>query len=164
MNAQRILFPTDFSHDNEAALQYASSLARETGAILYVVHVDEAVAIAPAMGDAVAYYYAQTTAMDRSEIRERLSSVVPTISDVQFEHHYLVGAPAEEILRFAEREGVDLIVMATHGRSGLARLLMGSVAEGVMRGAKCPIIIVKQPVGTGISEAGAERHEEVSHA
>jgi nucleotide-binding universal stress UspA family protein len=66
---------------------------------------------------------------------------------VAYEHHYLRGSPVVEILNFAEDENIDLIVMASHGRTGLSRLLMGSIAEGVMRKARCPVLIVKQPAG-----------------
>ena len=52
----------------------------------------------------------------------------------------------EELLQFAKREGVDLIVMGSHGRTGLSRLLMGSIAEGVVRRSECPVLVVKQPV------------------
>jgi universal stress protein A len=157
MNAERILFPTDFSHYNDAALHFASKLASEADAVLYIVHVDETMATYPVMGEAAAYYYAQASRDDdRKEIRDRLSQVLPTISDVRYEHHYLMGLPVDEILKFAERESIDLIVMATHGRSGLTRLLMGSVAEGVMRKAACPVLIVKQPAGEETHETKAE--------
>ena len=59
---------------------------------------------------------------------------------------YLTGSPAAQILKLAEQERIDLIVMGSHGRTGLSKLLMGSVAEGVMRKAKCPVLIVKLPV------------------
>jgi universal stress protein A len=157
MNAERILFPTDFSHYNDAALHFASKLASEANAILYIMHVDDPMAIYPAMGEAAAYYYARETRDDeRKEIHDRLSQVLPIVSGIRYEHHYLMGLPVDEILKFAERESIDLIVMATHGRSGLTRLLMGSVAEGVMRKAGCPVLIVKQPAGEKIHETTAE--------
>ena len=62
------------------------------------------------------------------------------------EHHYLRGAVAEEIMRFAQYRDADLIVMGTHGRKGVARFLMGSVAEEVLRRAKCPVSVVRSPV------------------
>jgi universal stress protein A len=146
MNAKRILFPTDFSEYNEAALRYASTLAAESKAHLYIVHVDELADLQPTLGEA-AYYYAQTNdSATRRAIRERLEQVVPAIAGVSYEHHCLIGSPATEILRFAEQQEVDLIVMASHGRTGISRLLMGSVAEAVLRRAKCPVLIVKQPV------------------
>ena len=145
MNVKRILFPTDFSHHNDAALDYASTLAAESGAKLFIVHVDERYEVSAAMGEAGYVYPLSFDANNRDEIRERLSKVVPTHPEVKYEHHYLEGAPLTEIVKFAKRENVDLIVMASHGRTGLSRLVMGSIAEGVMRRAPCPVLVVKQP-------------------
>ena len=78
-------------------------------------------------------------------IRDRLAQVKPT-TDVAFDTRFLLGSPAKEILRFADREHVDLIVLGTHGRTGLSRLLMGSVAEIVVRRATCPVLSLKQPL------------------
>jgi nucleotide-binding universal stress UspA family protein len=62
---------------------------------------------------------------------------------VGYEHRLMIGTPAGAIVHLAEKEGVDMIVMPTHGRTGLVRLLMGSVAEEVVRKAKCPVLTVK---------------------
>lgn len=146
MNTQRILCPTDFSHFTDAALSYASSLAAESGATLYIAHVDEYRDSSAALGEAAISYAAPWGVTDRSEVRQRLDQVKPTLSHVAFEHRYLEGAPVREIVDFARREDIDVIVMGSHGRTGLSRLLMGSVAEGVARRAPCPVLIVKQPV------------------
>jgi len=148
MNARRILLPTDFSQFNDAALGYASSLAAESDATLYIVHVDEYRDASAALGEAAINYSAPWGVADRSEIRKQLDQVKPTIPRVDYEHRYLEGGPIHEIVAFAEREHIDLIVMGSHGRTGLARLLMGSVAEGVARRAPCPVLIVKQPVAS----------------
>jgi nucleotide-binding universal stress UspA family protein len=145
MNIQRILFPTDFSHNNDGALEYASTLAAETGALLYVAHVDEMQDLNVAMGEAGYLIAAAVAHEGRPEVRRRLENVVPTTEEVICEHYYLRGSPVTEILAFAERENVDLIVMASHGRTGLSRLLMGSIAEGVIRKASCPVLVVRQP-------------------
>jgi nucleotide-binding universal stress UspA family protein len=145
MKVQRILFPTDFSHYNDAALKYASSLAAEAGALLYIVHVDEMQDLNAAMGEAGYMLAAAIRAEDRPEVRNRLESVLPTTKDVNYKHCNLKGEPISEILDLAKRENVDLIVMASHGRTGLLRLLMGSIAEGVMREAPCPVLVVRQP-------------------
>lgn len=156
MNAKRILFPTDFSHYNDAALKYASALAAESGAHLFIVHVDEEPDLSAALGEA-AYHYAQAPdPAARRAVRDQLSRVVPTVPGVEFEHRWLTGPPVRELLDFAEREGVDLIVMASHGRTGLSRLLMGSVAEAVVRRARCPVLIVKQPAAVELSEPEAQ--------
>ena len=88
------------------------------------------------------------------ELRPMLEAVKPTAAGVRYEHRLMLGAPADEIVRLAAAEGVDLIVMATHGRTGIGRLVMGSVAEAVMRDASCPVLILKpgsrvsQPAGS----------------
>jgi nucleotide-binding universal stress UspA family protein len=144
MNARKILCPTDFSHFTDAALSYASALAAESGATLYIAHVDEYRDSSALLGEA-AIAYAPWGVTDRSEVRRQLDLVKPTLSHVAVEHRYLEGAPVHEIVDFAQRENIDLIVMGSHGRTGLPRLLMGSVAEGVARRAPCPVLIVKQP-------------------
>lgn len=144
MNIQKILCPTDFSHFTDAALGYASSLAAESGALLYIVHVDECRGVNAATGEA-SVYAATLGLADRSAVRRHLEQVEPTLPHVAFEHRYMEGEAVHEIVAFAEREQVDLIVMGSHGRAGLSRLLMGSVAEGVTRRATCPVLIVKQP-------------------
>jgi nucleotide-binding universal stress UspA family protein len=145
MNTRRILCPTDFSHFTDAALSYASSLAAESGATLFIAHVDEYREANAALGEAAFAYAAPWGVADRSEVRRQLEQVQPTLSHVAFERRYLEGDPVREIVAFAQREQVDLIVMGSHGRTGLSRLLMGSVAEGVARRAACPVLIVKQP-------------------
>jgi nucleotide-binding universal stress UspA family protein len=145
MNIQRILFPTDFSHYNDAALQYASTLAADADASLYIVHVDEMQDLHATMGEAGYIIAAAVAEEGRPEVRKRLEDVVPKNKTVAYEHYYFKGSPVNEIVEFAERENVDLIVMASHGRTGLSRLLMGSIAEGVMRKAPCPVLIVRQP-------------------
>jgi nucleotide-binding universal stress UspA family protein len=144
MIIQRILLPTDFSDYNDAALRLASSLAAESGATLHVVHVFDAQALSAAMGEA-GYLYASAWQEDLETAKQNLSHVVPTVAGVACQKECLTGSPVPEILNYAETHDIDLIVMASHGRSGLSRLLMGSIAEGVMRKACCPVLIVKQP-------------------
>jgi nucleotide-binding universal stress UspA family protein len=143
MNIRRVLFPTDFSHYNDAALEVASTLAAEAGAKLDIVHVDDMRDVNATLADLG--YVLPTEMDDRRAIRERLAQIVPPVAGLRYERHYLKGIPVFEITQFAERENIDLIVMASHGRTGLWRILMGSVAEGVMRKAACPVLIVKQP-------------------
>jgi nucleotide-binding universal stress UspA family protein len=155
MNVHRILFPTDFSDYNEGALKLASSLAAQAQATLYIIHVHELQTYSVAMGEA-AYLDAPTWHEEQDEAEEQLHNVVPSIAGVEFVHECLTGNPEVEILKFAETHDVDLIVMASHGRTGLSRLLMGSIAEGVMRKAKCPVLIVKQPVGERTPQSNFE--------
>src|SRR3982750_2883044 len=128
MNGNKILYPTDFSTAGQTALDLATALARDRGATLIIVHVEE-----PPMAYGGGELYYGLEEPDRNELKRMLSEVVPTDSAVPFEHKLITGSPAGAILEMAEQEHADLIVMATHGRTGLFRVLMGSVAEEVVR-------------------------------
>jgi nucleotide-binding universal stress UspA family protein len=143
MNIKRILFPTDFSQFNDAALEFASRLAAESDATLYIVHADDFEQVAAVMYDTG--YPLPGDDETRTALHRKLESVVPTVPGVKYHHCYLRGTATGEIVGFAEQQAIDLIVMASHGRTGLLRLLMGSTAENVMRQAPCPVLIVKQP-------------------
>ncbi len=138
MKASKIIFPTDFSHTGDAALALASLLARETGATLLLVHVEEPPI---AYGGGEMYYGVPEPAYE--EIERMLRAVKPTDPEVKYEHRLISGDPASAIVQLAEEEGADMIVMGTHGRTGLRRLLMGSVAEAVVRRAPCPVLTFK---------------------
>jgi nucleotide-binding universal stress UspA family protein len=146
MNLEKLLFPTDFSDSNDDAFGYAQSLAAESGALLYIAHIDEVGGLNPEAAQADLLYSSPLGGDDRREVRNRLRSIRPTLDGVIYKHRYFRGSPVEEILRFVQREDIDLIVMSSHGRTGISRLLMGSVAEAVMRKAPCPVLVVKQPV------------------
>lgn len=138
MSACTILYPTDFSTAGHTALDMATSLARDRGGKLIILHIEE-----PPMAYGGGELYYGTDEPDRNELKRMLSEVVPTDPAVTYEHRLMAGSPAAAILELAEREHADLIVMATHGRTGLFRVLMGSVAEEVVRKAKCPVLTVK---------------------
>lgn len=139
MKAPKILFPTDFSTLGQSALEMATSLARDRGAKLLIVHVEE-----PPTAYGGGEFYVGIDEPDREELNRMLSEVLPADESVSYEQRMLVGTPAAALVQFAEEEAVDLIVMPTHGRTGLLRLLMGSVAEEVVSKAKCPVLTFKQ--------------------
>ena len=140
MQPPTVLFATDFSDRSRLALQYAASQARVSGARLLIVHVDE---VSTETGEGM--LHSGIPREDPGELERRLQNVVPVDFDGPCEHLLLEGDPALEIVRAAEEEDAILIVLGTHGRTGLARLLMGSVAEQVVRRAPCPVLIVKDP-------------------
>jgi universal stress protein A len=140
MNVKKVLFPTDFSRCGDEALELATSLARDTGASLLIVHVEE-----PPMSYGSGHMYYGPTEPSTQQLSELLHKVVPKDPNVTFEHHMLLGRPASEIVEFAESEAVDFIVIGTHGRTGLFRAVMGSIAESVVRHAKCPVATVRHP-------------------
>lgn len=139
MKAKKILFPTDFSTCSDAGLEQATALARDSGAKLLIVHVEEP----PTVYGAGEMYYGLIEP-DREALLKMLHAVIPTDSAVPCEHRLLQGDPANCIVGLAEQEQCDLIVIGTHGRTGVSRLLMGSVAEAVVRRAKCPVLTYKQ--------------------
>ena len=140
MKAKKILFPSDFSHTGDAALDMATALARDTGATLIIAHVEE---LATAYGAGEFYYGVVEPVTD--DLRRMLEEIKPTDPAVPYEHRLITGEPAPAIVRLATEEDVDMIVLGTHGRTGLSRLVMGSVAEAVVRRAKCPVLTFKQP-------------------
>jgi len=141
--ASHILLTTDFSPASEEAVGKAGELARATGARLTVLHVHRH---APAAPEAVipAEKYVTSADLD-AEVRQNLEDLrrtmlqgVESVSAVSVEN---VSAPLA-ICDYAEKHGVDLIVIGTHGRTGVPRLLIGSVAEKVVRHSKCPVMVV----------------------
>lgn len=148
MSDRKIIFPTDFSHTGDAALRLATSLAREHQATLLIVHVEEPPA---AYGGGEMYYGMPDPVTE--DLQKMLSEISPTDAQVPHEHRLITGDPATAIARLAEEENAEMIVMGTHGRTGLLRLLMGSVAEAVVRRAPCPVLTLKQPHEEGGEKA-----------
>jgi nucleotide-binding universal stress UspA family protein len=140
MQAKLIVFPTDFSSASDAAMHYATSLARDAGAKLLIVHVEE-----PPLAYGGGELYYGIPDPDRGDLTKMLDELTPSDPAVPYEHRMLLGEPATEIVRLAEEQSADLIVMGTHGRTGLKRLLMGSVAEAVVRRSACPVLTFKEP-------------------
>lgn len=137
MNWKKILVPTDFSHLSDQAVGIAAALARESSGTVILLHVEEA----PVAYGAGEMYYG-IAEPDTDALRKMLQEIrLP--EGVAVERHLTAGEPAGAIVRFAEENGVDLVVMSTHGRTGLLRLLMGSVAEEVVRRARCLVLTLK---------------------
>ena len=137
---KKILFPTDYSDASNVALRYAVSLARQSDALLLVIHVEQNT---PPVGTI-------PPPDPTSEEEAALVALLTTVTSaekkpVSHEFRVLHGDPATEIVRVAEEEKVELIVMATSGRAGLRRFLLGSVAEAVTRKALCQVLNLKQP-------------------
>lgn len=139
MAQKTILFPTDFSTASDAALVHAESLAKQSGARLLIVHVEEPPL---AYGGGELYYGLPEPGSER--ILAMLEDVRPKDPAVPFAYRMTMGDPAAEVVRMAADEGAEMIVMGTHGRSGMLRLLMGSVAEGIVRQAPCPVLIYRE--------------------
>ncbi|HLG57602.1 MAG TPA: universal stress protein [Vicinamibacterales bacterium] len=154
----RILVPTDFSAPSNGALALARTLATTFGASLHLVHVlDDPFVTAAFAPDA---YAPPPAGLRESWLRGAetlLDQQMPPEEQAQFHTTRAVvfGQPARAIVDYATEHGIDLIVMGTHGRGGMAHLLVGSVAERVVRTALCPVLTVREPVAESRQTATA---------
>jgi nucleotide-binding universal stress UspA family protein len=139
----KILVSTDFSKASEHAVDYALGLARKLGAEVILLHAYEL----PMVGfpDGTLLATAEMANQIITSAQSLLDKMVVSRSDCGVRLTPLLrnGDPRDEILATAKRAGADLIVMGTHGRRGLARALLGSVAEAVVRTAECPVLTVR---------------------
>ena len=147
---KNIMVATDFGDASDAALPYGRSLAQTLGATLHLFHTVENVFMKPIVADprtleeaARSHLYRRLTDDDRRNLG---ACAVVEASDT----------PAEAIVRYARRANVDLIVTGTHGRSGVARALVGSVAEHVVQAAPCPVLTVRRPEREFVRPDGGE--------
>lgn len=146
MAVKKILVPTDFSADAASALSYAQDFAKATGAELLVLHVVEPIYYAtPA--DMYVTTPNLTAILDeqRQLAKEQLAKLATNLNKRGHRcRTFLESGPAAQvIIDFASSKRCNLIIMATHGRTGLAHLLMGSVAERVVRTSSCPVLTVR---------------------
>jgi nucleotide-binding universal stress UspA family protein len=151
MTAQHILVPTDFSEYADYALDYAIELAKALQArltVLYVLHVSSL-----ALGDAPPAVLDDTLTEMETNAQQRTQRALARVQQagLQADSTIVEGIPFQVIIDTAESRDVDLIVMGTHGRTGLTHVLMGSVAEKVVRMAPCPVLVTR-----GTTEDSAE--------
>jgi nucleotide-binding universal stress UspA family protein len=142
----RILVPTDFSETADKALAYAKDLATKLGASLHVLHVfSDPYAVAAYAPEVYATVPADVRARAMEDVRERLFERLDATEEQRFRgtRGIVRGLVAPQIVDYAANQDIDLIVIGTHGRRGMAHLLLGSVAEHVVRTARCPVLTVR---------------------
>lgn len=153
MNLQRILLATDFSDCAAPARDVALELCTRFQATLYLLHVIHELPVeVPESGMEMAFPgFLENIGTQRQELRRKAAQELnAAIADAWREQHEIVedsrfGKPAAEIVEYARDNEVDLIVIGSHGRSGLERVLLGSVAESVVRKAPCPVLTIRPP-------------------
>jgi len=142
MKIERVLAPTDLSELSRAGVGYALELARGWGAEVTVYHIADAAELANYKARSLDDLIERHKKMLAQFLREHFAELLPLVA---VREKVEVGVAASNILAEAEKGGSDLIVMSTHGRTGIAHLVMGSVTEQVVRSAKCPVFSVHPP-------------------
>ena len=140
-----ILVPADGSPPSLSALAHAVALAEESDARIDVVHVEVSTLLSPENRDEDEAALDAAIEQARAELGERVS------------HRTLSGDPLRTIIEVASSGDYDLVVVGTHGRIGRLHALLGSVAEGVVRNAPCPVLTVREP-GAGYQSFAERRH------
>ena len=130
IRVQQILYATDFSSYSNQAYFHAVALAENHGASLTILFV-------------LPSNWSGEDGEDRDYWRQQLEQIRPLDPGIRVRHVLLDGDPAAEIVRYAQEMNMDLIVMGTHGRTGLQHVLLGSVAEKVVRLAPCPVLTIR---------------------
>lgn len=145
---KHVLIPTDFGEAAEAALSYGRELARAFGARLTILHVADNVLSGTSGIEGYVGGYPEFQRSIEESARVQLDTLVTDEDRREFGAKGILrtsSSPALAIVSYARDERIDLIVMGTHGRGAMAHLLMGSVAERVVRTAPCPVLTVKHP-------------------
>ena len=142
-----VLVPTDFSETSAIALRYGKALAGAFDASLHILHVVQEPFAQPW---AVEAYGFSLATLQEEWLREAQARMAKTLSDAEqtklkAKLTTVLGHPVVEILKYAADHAVDLIVLGTHGRGPLGHMVMGSVAERVVRKAPCPVLTVRHP-------------------
>ena len=147
LHFNQILVPIDFSERSLRALAYGIGFAEKFNAEVRVLYVHEPT---PQVSD-MAWQGADGSSIDDARLAEAKESLERVMKErvpghVRAEASTRKGSPTKKIVEYAEETNTDLIVMATHGRTGLSHALMGSVAEAVLRKAPCPVLSLKHPM------------------
>ena len=149
---KKILVPTDFSEYSDAALKYAIDVAREGGGkiyLLHVVHVVQACAVDYCFDQGTLDMLEKKSSSSADDMMKRQLELFPDAKSIDITTDVRQGIPYEEILNEQRDKDIDLIVMSSHGKTGLLSHLLGSVAEKVMKKASCPVLLIRQPVHAG---------------
>ncbi|PSP81465.1 stress response protein [Halobacteriales archaeon QS_1_68_20] len=153
----RILVPTDGSPEVERAVDHAVDLAAAHGATVHAVYVVNTASYTTLPMESAWEGVGEMLREDGEAALQRVREKAAT-AGVDAETRLVEGSPSREIVRYAENENCDLVVMGTHGRGGIDRLLLGSVAERVVRSSKVPVLTVR------VGDAGLEAERETPEA
>jgi nucleotide-binding universal stress UspA family protein len=152
---EKILMPTDFSPTSQRAFEYAAAMAQRFGASLHVLHV---VAYPMEVAGWPEAYWIELTGLRqrlREDAEKQIAALAASVKGIATTTEVVDGNPARMITKAAKDRGCQLIVMGTHGHGGVAHLLLGSVAERVVRTAPCPVLTVSTAGAAADESSGA---------
>ena len=145
INLNTILVPSDFSECSDEAVRYGLELARRFDARVHLLHVVQDPVTQPWAAEGFSVPLFEVVEQWQKQAVERLTAMVPQSDRGRVTVASVVATPNAEILDYAAAHAVDLIVMGTHGRGGVSHMLLGSIAERVVRRAPCPVLTVRRP-------------------
>ena len=145
---KKILVPTDFSDYADKALKQAIDIAKQFKAKIYLLHIiddgfQECAADYCMEAEVVQKYYKDSIKNAKDKLHQEAKKITGGHAGMEIVYDTKRGIPYEEILKEQEEKGIDLIVIASHGKTGILKNLMGGVADKVMKGAKCQVLLVK---------------------
>lgn len=142
INLKKVLVATDFSEHSAKAIRYGTELVSNFGGELHVLHVVEPTPIM--YGEGGGYFTPETAAeLEASALKQMTDLAVNAGDGVKVVRKVVQGHPFVEIVRYAKDEKIDLMVVGTHGRGAISHMLLGSVADKVVRKAPCPVLVVR---------------------
>jgi len=153
---QSILVPVDFSDCSDGAMKYGYALAEAFGATLHLVNVVQDPYAMPWATEGFAAPIGDLLADWEGQAKRRLSAMVPREALAPTVVSTQVGSPSREIVAYAGQHRIDLIVLGTHGRGPIGHMLLGSVAERVVRTAPCPVLTVRHPQREFVADVSTE--------
>jgi len=163
VSIKNILFATDFSEVSEAALPYATALSLRYGSVVHVAHVlPEVTFLRPGAPDPAVMGSIYEDA--HSGAQEKMQQLADRLRGFPHQTYVRHGKPYEVLAEIIREQDVDLLVVGTHGRTGLGKLVMGSVAEAILRQAPCPVLTVGPKVASIAKVAEARRNRDVPPA
>ena len=154
---KRILVPLDFSANSTRALDYAYGLALKFDATIHLIHVCDVPSISTGSADAYAIAYTDWNRLLGEEAERELTTIANGLRGIGVTTEVLFGAPGPAIIDAADANGADLIVMGTHGHGALMHVMMGNVAERVVRLSPCPVLTVREPRAREVEKGRAKK-------
>jgi nucleotide-binding universal stress UspA family protein len=142
---KNILVPSDFSDCSDAAVRYGLELARKFDATVHLLHVVQDPLTQPWAAEGFGVPAFEVVEQWQKQAEDRLAALVPDGDRARVQVAATVASPYPEIIQYAADHDIDLIVMGTHGRGGVSHLLLGSIAEKVVRRSPCPVLTVRYP-------------------